>query len=59
LQFSPAPGTLYRTQAAGDIDTTDNVESYKKDSPEVDSLEKVNLDRSSGDESMEEDVMES
>jgi apoptotic chromatin condensation inducer in the nucleus len=42
-----------------DIDTTDNVDSYKKDSPEVGSPEKLNLDRSSGDESMEEDVMES
>jgi hypothetical protein len=35
--ISPAPVTLYKTQAAGDIDTTDNVESYKNDSPEVDS----------------------
>jgi hypothetical protein len=35
--ISPALVKLYRTQAAGDIDTTDNVESYKKDSPEVDS----------------------
>jgi apoptotic chromatin condensation inducer in the nucleus len=42
-----------------DIDTTDNVDSYKKDSPEVGSPDKLNLDRSSGDESMEEDVMES
>jgi apoptotic chromatin condensation inducer in the nucleus len=42
-----------------DIDATDNVDSYKKDSPEVGSPEKLNLDRSSGDESMEEDVMES
>ncbi|OEL27023.1 hypothetical protein BAE44_0011958 [Dichanthelium oligosanthes] len=40
-----------------DIDSTANVDSYKKDSPEG-SPEKLNLDRSSGDESMEEDVME-
>jgi apoptotic chromatin condensation inducer in the nucleus len=42
-----------------DIDVTDNVDSYKKDSPEGGSPEKLNLDRSSGDESMEEDFMES
>ncbi|XP_062215459.1 uncharacterized protein LOC133916015 [Phragmites australis] len=41
-----------------DIDSTANVDSYKKDSPEGGSPEKLNLDRSSGDESMEEDVME-
>ncbi|XP_062211424.1 formin-like protein 5 [Phragmites australis] len=41
-----------------DIDSTANVGSYKKDSPEVGSPEKLNLDRSSGDESMDEDVME-
>ncbi|XP_066378997.1 uncharacterized protein [Miscanthus floridulus] len=41
-----------------DLDSTANVDSYKKDSPEGDSLEKLNLDRSSGDESMEEDVAE-
>ncbi|KAL6593740.1 hypothetical protein ACP70R_048641 [Stipagrostis hirtigluma subsp. patula] len=40
------------------IDSVANVESYKKDSPEGGSPEKLNLDRSSGDESMEEDVME-
>ncbi|KAK8445806.1 hypothetical protein SEVIR_9G387532v4 [Setaria viridis] len=40
-----------------DIDSTANEDSYKKDSPEG-SPEKLNLDRSSGDESMEEDVME-
>ena len=40
-----------------DIDSIANVDSYKKDSPEG-SPEKLNLDRSSGDESMEEDVME-
>ncbi|CAN6300718.1 unnamed protein product [Urochloa humidicola] len=40
-----------------DIDSTANVDSYKKYSPEG-SPEKLNLDRSSGDESMEEDVME-
>ncbi|CAN6284541.1 unnamed protein product [Urochloa humidicola] len=40
-----------------DIDSTANVDSYKKYSPEG-SSEKLNLDRSSGDESMEEDVME-
>jgi hypothetical protein len=45
--------------AALDRDTTDNVDSYKKDSSEVGSPEKVNLDQSLGDESMEEDVMES
>jgi apoptotic chromatin condensation inducer in the nucleus len=42
-----------------DIDAIDNVDSYKKDSPEGGSPEKLNLDRSSGDESMEEDFMES
>uniref|UniRef100_A0A804R6I9 SAP domain-containing protein n=1 Tax=Zea mays TaxID=4577 RepID=A0A804R6I9_MAIZE len=41
-----------------DIDSTANVDSYKKDSPEGGSPEKLNLDRSSGDESMEEDVVE-
>lgn len=41
-----------------DLDSTANVDSYKKDSPEVGSPEKLNLDRSSGDESMEEDVAE-
>ncbi|ONL98542.1 SAP domain-containing protein [Zea mays] len=41
-----------------DIDSTDNVDSYKKDSPEGGSPEKLNLDRSSGDESMEEDTVE-
>jgi apoptotic chromatin condensation inducer in the nucleus len=40
-----------------DTDSTANEDSYKKDSPEG-SPEKLNLDRSSGDESMEEDVME-
>jgi len=43
--------------SAEDIDSIANVDSYKKDSPEG-SPEKLNLDRSSGDESMEEDVME-
>ncbi|KAF8698617.1 hypothetical protein HU200_034861 [Digitaria exilis] len=38
-------------------DSTANVDSYNKNSPEG-SPEKLNLDRSSGDESMEEDVME-
>lgn len=41
-----------------DLDSTANVDSYKKDSPEAGSPEKLNLDRSSGDESMEEDVAE-
>jgi len=41
-----------------DLDSTANVDSYKKDSPEGGSPEKLNLDRSSGDESMEEDVAE-
>lgn len=40
-----------------DLDSTANVDSYKKDSPEG-SPEKLNLDRSSGDESMEEDAAE-
>ncbi|CAN6312556.1 unnamed protein product [Urochloa humidicola] len=40
-----------------DTDSTANVDLYKKYSPEG-SPEKLNLDRSSGDESMEEDVME-
>ncbi|GJN12965.1 hypothetical protein PR202_ga31294 [Eleusine coracana subsp. coracana] len=51
---------LVKNQASLEhIHATDNVDSYKKDSPEGGSPEKLNLDQSSGDESMEEDVMES
>ncbi|KAL6656999.1 hypothetical protein ACP70R_004779 [Stipagrostis hirtigluma subsp. patula] len=46
--------TLQELQSTTNIDL-----DRKEDSPDGSSLEKVNLDKSSGDESMDEDVMES